>query len=1289
MNLAYQFIMFKKFFVLLAVLCCSNTSEQHKCTNRIICIYSHQESECKRINTTNIASQLFPLKDRTEENICVYLTSEIHYLDQNFNFSDKAKRIEIHGIDHSYVSCNNQAGLYFYNKKFVFISNIVFQNCSEFRSIELIRGKISIMPVTVYFKSSSYKLENVTISNSGGLGVYALQCYNQVIEKCHFNDTKGHLKIKLSDAHTSKAMIIINETSFHNARSLTYGGGIELNYHYIDTKLVIMNCTFERNQAPIGDHIYIYAFNKSKYHNVFITDCTFSQAMGINEDSYGVFIKSKRVKEYFFNVTIQNSHFTDNGKSALALIQMNIIQIDTCSFRNNTGTAICINKRSVDNSGAKATICKTEFHGNSRALSLYISINEIESTHRTVIKDCDFSGHILPPADSKSHTTSVLSIEGNPYYNKGEAYLEGYANNSIIIENSSFTENRMTYNNDGDCSALYIRNMDNITLDNTNFTNNNCTGIVLQATIVQIRNHILINRNTGLFGGALQLRRSVIPIKDKKIPVFVQKYSKLHFLQMSELQVSNNTAIKYGGGLYIEETCEERNPNGSCFFHLNLIPDKVKMYFVSNNAILGGDAIFGGCLSNCSIFRLNKTNLYKVVNITKKGNIFWKLVQLGGKQSPSRFAEYPQRVVFCTDSANGTEISMSHNVTAYKGLLFNISLMVVDKDNYSSVGFINIEVVPSQNVGDIQFGEGQENQETTKYCRNYSYSVSTSQDSVGLNLLLKRARSRTAGLTWLNVKFEDCPFGFLPDKEKKRCTCPSIVENNGIQCSDDHSLIVSALTWVGKVQGRLAVQHQNCQYCKAEGEQVITEASDEICIQNRAGILCGACAGGYSLKLGGHRCGDCSNSTYKGVLLILLFIFLGLLLVITLLKLNLTVSTGLINAFIFYSNIVYSNHDIFLPINNESNNVYLNNAVSALYTFQAWINLDFGFDVCFFDGLTTYQATWIQFIFPLYIWVLILILILSSHFSIRVSKLIGENAVSVLATLFLLSYTKLLLTIISVFSYITLSLDNGKRSHPLWVPDANIKYLSDKHIPLFIVGVFMTLFYIIPFTLLIAFGPILQAKSEYRIFKWINKIKPFLDTFYGPFTDKYRYWPGLLLITRVTLLNMFAFYSLGDTFYKLASMLVTTSLLFVIWILSGLCLGISSYIYSKKSLNYMEVFFLLNLVTYSVTSLYFKSGNPNNIERQQTLAIITVGSAFVVFCGILVYHVSIIALKFKVTHKIIDLIIPEIVKKYIKSRNTNKETPPIEIDSVGKDTSSTTPTSTSFEFTELREPLLN
>ena len=321
-----------------------------------------------------------------------------------------------------------------------------------------------------------------------------------------------------------------------------------------------------------------------------------------------------------------------------------------------------------------------------------------------------------------------------------------------------------------------------------------------------------------------------------------------------------------------------------------------------------------------------------------------------------------------------------------------------------------------------------------------------------------------------------------------------------------------------------------------------------------------------------------------------------------------------------------------------------------------------------------------QFIFPLYIWILILIMIFTSRYSIRISKLVGENAVSVLATLFLLSYTKLLLTVISVFSYITLSLDDGRQSHPLWIPDANIRYLSGKHIPLFIVSLLVVIAYIIPFTLLITCVPFLQKKSKYKILKWLNKIKPFLDAFYGPFTIKYRYWPGLLLITRLVLLNTFAFYSLGDPVYKLASISVVVSLFFVIWILIGSCFLISRNIYRNKKINYLEIFFLLNLEIYSVLSLYFKSDNSK--QRQQILTIIAVGSAVTVFCVILAHHVIMAVLKFKVAKTMLENVMSRISKRFhIKSQSES----PAAKDNVKKETSSS---HTTFNPRELREPLL-
>ena len=198
-----------------------------------------------------------------------------------------------------------------------------------------------------------------------------------------------------------------------------------------------------------------------------------------------------------------------------------------------------------------------------------------------------------------------------------------------------------------------------------------------------------------------------------------------------------------------------------------------------------------------------------------------------------------------------------------------------------------------------------------------------------------------------------------------------------------------------------------------------------------------------------------------------------------LLRLNLTISTGLINGLIFYSNIVYSISNDFLPINRETNSTdHLNNAVYFLATFQAWINLDFGIDTCFFDGLDTYTATWLQFTFPIYIWMLILLIVVSNRYSVTLSKITGTNTISVLATLLLLSYAKLLITIIAVYSYTRLYLLDGSWTHPVWILDANVRYLQRKHIELFLMSVAMVIVYILPFTFLVAFGPILHITGS-------------------------------------------------------------------------------------------------------------------------------------------------------------------------------------------------------------------
>ena len=58
-------------------------------------------------------------------------------------------------------------------------------------------------------------------------------------------------------------------------------------------------------------------------------------------------------------------------------------------------------------------------------------------------------------------------------------------------------------------------------------------------------------------------------------------------------------------------------------------------------------------------------------------------------------------------------------------------------------------------------------------------------------------------------------------------------------------------------------------------------------------------------------------------------------------------ATGTLSGLVFYANIVGVNHNIFLPV--KTNNPYS--------VFIAWLNLDFGIDTCFYNGMDTYTKT--------------------------------------------------------------------------------------------------------------------------------------------------------------------------------------------------------------------------------------------------------------------------------------------------------------------------------------------
>ena len=122
-----------------------------------------------------------------------------------------------------------------------------------------------------------------------------------------------------------------------------------------------------------------------------------------------------------------------------------------------------------------------------------------------------------------------------------------------------------------------------------------------------------------------------------------------------------------------------------------------------------------------------------------------------------------------------------------------------------------------------------------------------------------------------------------------------------------------------------------------------------------------------------------------------------------------------------------------------------------------------------------------------------------------------------LATLILLSYAKVLEVCFKSLSVGILTYPDGS-SEMLWLPDVTVKYLSGKHIPLFIAAVLILLVGLIYTVLLFSWQWLLYL-PKWRMFKWSRnpKIQTFIGTYHTPYTPKHRYWTGLLLIVCIVL----------------------------------------------------------------------------------------------------------------------------------------------------------------------------
>ena len=403
----------------------------------------------------------------------------------------------------------------------------------------------------------------------------------------------------------------------------------------------------------------------------------------------------------------------------------------------------------------------------------------------------------------------------------------------------------------------------------------------------------------------------------------------------------------------------------------------------------------------------------------------------------------------------------------------------------------------------------------------------------------------------------------------------------------------------------------------AEGTDGHTQCNDT----KRTGKLCQKCKGNYSLAIGSNECIDNSRCSNIYLLLLIFFVAAGFLLVFFIKILNMTVSQGTINGLIFYANIVWAYQSIFFP--DDSHPAFDKEKYFIfLKVFMAWLNLDFGIETCFFRGLNFYWKTWLQFVFPLYVWAIALLIIVVSRYSQRMTRVFGNNSVQVLATLLLLSHAKLLRTIISA----TLPYKSHNRTQILWAFDGDIVYYRGaKHGILFGTAILVFVFLWLPYTLTLLLIQPLRRCPYFRLCRL--KLMPFFDAYTGPFCTQSHFWVGLLCLVRGILLLVYALtYFANNESGSTLALVITVMLLFLVLYSSGRLYNEPTHLmdYKVSFLSILEISFLLNLAVLGFGVLCINHIFPSSDDPTAKLAAIvysSVGVAFLQFIGIFCWHI--------------------------------------------------------------------
>ncbi len=1110
-----------------------------------VCLRGNISKPCKTLNYIAKCQGQLP-----SENITISVCPHESWISGHLNFQNLKNftlrsdyELKIEGF-----SFRNISGLYLIPKSFRSIKGL---NYSIMLSIEYCQDVTIMDTIFIRVKGTAMFLKN----NYGSIFLTNLKFIKNIN-----NDIKSQIE--------------------------SYSGGLEIvSNSSTPAKYVIHNCTFKENTAPdryqsftttnrantewrgqsLGGALSLYFQEKSSNQEIVISSSVFVKNKAMWGSGMHVMFQGLAIGN---TLQVTDTNFTDNaakvGGGGVCIRYFKKMSSTSCSEFMHKQNLISFTRvmfaRNDAIFGAGLVILSTyNLHPSDAGITFSECtwlMNSAVYGSAVLVSPALFqllsTGNLPVPefinCQIKCNFLKIIS------YKTGISYSDRFAGIFIIIKSTVRFGGVSSFEQNND-SAIYLN-----------------SGTVVFNSNSKVR----LYGNSALSGGGIALFG----------------YSSVLLNQNSSFLIENNTARSLGGAIYYHSEDQHDLKYGRvCFIRPENptisedTPSTIHMRFDNNSAGVLGQSIYSSTLYPCHFFNSHSAGISDILN----RDIFDFIGDIV-------FDNAEDAVSTSSKTLNNSNIESEYNV--FPGGSIHLSLIPVDEfgRSHPNIHSYQVEMMNQRILIDRQF--------------TVLGKLSFAGAQGAKDMLIVSQNSLRKLSILVNISLLHCPPGFYYDENSETCECTTNGSSQyfyyGISsCNMDNFHVnlhpgfwMGYISYVNVSPDTLFTAICPMEFCQYHIPEIEVSSNHtelhKICQTHRTGILCGECEANYSPfyhSQNSFMCGEDTLCSF-GILFYILSELVPVTILFTaIILLDLRFTSGGINGFVFYSQIIES-----LLMKRKLFSDKLEKALLPSKIFYNIFNFDFfsmpSLSFCLWKNAKIIDIVAFKYVTVIFAFVLILflILILKKMKWNRLENAIDLKKISVIngiSTFLILCYSQCIKTSFFILSPAQLRTQGGIPGNLVTVYGGSL-FLNGRHLlySLMAISCILTIV-IIPPVVLLSYPMLLHILGLCKLSEhWlvnnllslfmINRLKPLIDSFQSCYRDKVRFFAGLYFIYRIVILATFSIAHSTAQYHTLIQLSLSTFL--------GIHCAVQPY--KKRLHNVLDSLLLLLLVVINACTIF-------------------------------------------------------------------------------------------------------